>query len=117
MWIERLKKKWNITSNLDFILIMLVFSLAGMGISFTRKPIFHLLGIGAQTPLWVKVAVYIPLIVPMYQLYLMIFGIIFGQFAFFWEKEKKLGRFLWAGIKKTKIPYLAGFLLSWFKDI
>lgn len=91
---EKLKKKWQITSNVDFVLIMLVFSLAGMAIGFVRRPIFHLIGITPHTPFWIKAAVYIPLIVPIYQLNLIIFGSLLGQFNFFWEKEKKLGRFL-----------------------
>ena len=91
---EHLKEKWNVESNVDFILIMLVFSLAGMAISFVRPPIFHLLGITPQTPLWIKVAVYVPLIPPIYQMNLLVFGFFLGQFEFFWEKEKRIFRFL-----------------------
>ena len=90
---EHLKDKWNIENNLDFILIMLVFSFAGMGISFLRPPIFHFLGITHQTPLWIKIAIYVPLIPPLYQINLLIFGFCLGQFDFFWEKEKRIIRF------------------------
>lgn len=65
-FIQKLKNKWNIQSNWDFILIMIVFSIAGMAITFVRKPIFHAIGITSQTPLWIKIAVYIPSIVPIY---------------------------------------------------
>ena len=92
--IDKLKNKWNIQSNWDFIAIMLVFSLAGMSIGFFRRPIFHALGITAETPLWIKVVIYIPLIVPIYQMNLIIYGFLLGQFKFFWEKEKKLAKFL-----------------------
>ena len=91
---ERLKIKWNITSNWDFFAIMIVFSLAGMAIPYFRKPIFHQLGITEHTHLWIKILAYIPLIPPVYQLNLLLFGFLFGQFDFFWEKEKRLGRFL-----------------------
>ncbi len=91
---HKLKKKWNIQSNWDFIAIMLVFSLAGMSIGFFRRPIFHALGITAQTSLWIKVVIYIPLVVPIYQINLIIYGFLLGQFKFFWEKEKKLVKFL-----------------------
>ncbi len=93
-WVEKLKSKWGISSNRDFILIMLSFSLAGSMISVCRPPIFHLLGITKETPLWIKIVVYIPLIPPIYQIFLMFWGTILGQFDFFWEKEKKIGRFL-----------------------
>jgi hypothetical protein len=87
-----LKKKWNIESNWDLTMILLVFTLAGTSITFMRKPIFHLLGIESDTALWIKVAVYIPLIFPLYQLNLIIYGTLLGQFRFFWEKEKQMLR-------------------------
>lgn len=99
---EKFKTKWNIRSNWDFWMIMLTFSLAGMLIGFERRPIFHLLGIEHDTPFWIKTLVYIPLIPPIYQINLMVFGTLLGQFEFFWEKEKKLGRFLRKIITKRR---------------
>lgn len=93
-WMTRLKEKWNIRSNLDFWLIMIVFSLAGMAVTQLRPPVFHFLGIEDSTPFWIKTLIYIPLIVPLYQVCLLFFGTLLGQFGFFWEKEKKLGQFL-----------------------
>ena len=91
---ERLKKKWGIKSNWDFFLINVVFSLAGMSIVFVREPIFAFLGITPETAFWIKVVIYIPLIVPIYQVNLLIWGFLLGQFPFFWEKEKQIVRFL-----------------------
>lgn len=85
---NKLKKKWGISNNVDFFLIMLVFSLAGLSISFVRPLVFHILHLD-QAPLWVKIMVYLPLIVPIYQCGLLIFGFLLGQFKFFWEWEKK----------------------------
>ena len=93
-------KKWGISSVWQCILICVVFSLAGMMIVHERSPLFHLVGITKETPLWIKVCVYIPLVFPMYQLNLLIFGFLLGQFPFFWEKEKRLVRFL-AGKRKA----------------
>ena len=100
-WTEKLKQKWNIERNSDFFLILLVFSLAGMSIGFERKPIFHMLGITKATPFWVKTLVYIPLIPPIYQMNLLIYGFFLGQFQFFWEKEKKIIKFLRRIFHKT----------------
>lgn len=94
LWVTRLKRKWNIRSNFEFLRILLVFSLAGASIGFIRRPIFHVLGITPQTSLWIKTAVYLPLIPPIYQINLLIYGFLLGCFDFFWEKEKKLGRVL-----------------------
>lgn len=104
---KKLKTKWGITSNWDFFLIMLVFSLAGIMISVCRPAVFHFLGITAQTPLWIKIAVYIPLIPPIYQVFLLVFGTLLGQFKFFWEKEKQLGRFLLRSFSKASAAVVA----------
>ncbi|OGX27875.1 MAG: hypothetical protein A2787_04160 [Omnitrophica WOR_2 bacterium RIFCSPHIGHO2_01_FULL_48_9] len=92
--IEHLKQKWEVRSNLDFFLIMAVFSLAGMNVTLMRKPIFHLLGLTAHTALWIKTVAYILFIFPTYQVSLLLYGLLLGQFNFFWEKEKKLFKFL-----------------------
>jgi hypothetical protein len=84
IWIERLKTKWQIKSNWDFWMIMLSFSLAGMFIMPVRKLIFHLVGITAQTPFWIKILLYIPLIPPAYYVGLIIVGTLLGQNKFFW---------------------------------
>lgn len=90
----KLKLKWGIKSNWDFFLINVVFALAGSTIVFERKPIFHFLGLTPETALWIKILLYIPLIFPLYQLNLIIFGFLLGQLKFFWEKEKQMGRFV-----------------------
>ena len=99
----KLKQKWNIKSNWDFFVINLVFALAGMTIVHERRPIFAWIGITAKTPLWIKILLYIPLIIPLYQINLLIFGTLLGQFAFFWEKEKHLIRFLKRLVFRSKI--------------
>ena len=72
-WVTKLKTKWNIATNKDFILIMIVFSLAGMAIGFQRQIVFHFFGID-HYPLWAKVLIYVPMIVPIYQINLLNFG-------------------------------------------
>jgi hypothetical protein len=83
-WIERLKTKWQIKSDWDFWMIMLSFSLAGMAIMPVRTLIFHLAGITAKTPLWIKILLYLPLILPTYYDGLIIFRSFLGKFTFFW---------------------------------
>ncbi len=90
---EKLKAKWNIKSNLDVILILLVFSLAGSSILFVRKPFFHIIGVTEQTPFLIKFFLWLLIVFPTYQINLLIFAVLLGQFQFFWEKEKQMGRF------------------------
>ena len=100
---QKLKTKWNIQSDWDFWLIMLTFSMAGMAIMFVRKAIFPLLGITHQTPLWLIILLYIPSAFIFYQIGLLFFGTLLGQFRFFWEWEKNMLRRLrlirWKNIK------------------
>ena len=91
--IRKLKKKWNIANNWDFTLIMLTFSLAGLGVSFSRREIFTLLGIN-HASLGFKIVVSLLLIVPLYQLSTLFFGLFLGQFKFFWERQKAIARAL-----------------------
>ena len=100
MWIGRLKAKWNISSNFEFVIIMLVFSIAGMLIVYERRPVFHWLGITSSTPFWVKFIAWLLVVFPAYQLNLVIFGSLLGQFRFFWNKEKALGRFLLRAVRR-----------------
>jgi len=101
---ERLKKKWGIKSNWDFFIINVVFALAGMSIVFVRKPFFYLIGVTPETPFILKFFLWLLIVFPTYQINLIFFGFLLGQFSFFWEKEKKILQFfarLIHGKKKT----------------
>lgn len=93
-FIQRMKKKYNLRSTFELWIIMAVFTLAGMAIVLTRKPIFHLLGITDTTPFILKFLAWLAVVFPTYQINLLVFGFLLGQFSFFWEKEKRLWRFL-----------------------
>ena len=93
-FIERMKKKYNVRTTFELFIIMAVFSLAGMAIVWVRKPIFHLLGITTTTPFILKFIAWLAVVFPTYQINLLIFGFLLGQFPFFWEREKKFLRFL-----------------------
>lgn len=89
--IEKLKKRWNITSNAQFWLIMLTFAVTGSLSAKLAKPICEYFGIFPDTyhPVlyWL---IRLLIILPAYQVILLIVGTIFGQFKFFWEFEKKM---------------------------
>ena len=89
-FLERLKEKWGLNSLLQVILILIVFSLTGMTVVLIRPVLFSWFGFDHQTSILLKSITYIMLIFPMYQVLILVYGAIFGQFSFFWEKEKKL---------------------------
>lgn len=95
MMFEKLKKRWNIQSNFQVIVILVVFAITGSTTVYVKKLIFDLVGITTETHFWIKVAFYIPVILVVYNILLLIVGFLFGQFRFFWEFEKKFfSRFL-----------------------
>ncbi len=87
---ERLKNKWQITSNAQLLAVLLTFTLAGSSVVWVRKFVFQLLGYTEATPMWIKTVTYLLLLFPSYQLLLLIYGTLLGQFRFFWNKEKAL---------------------------
>ncbi len=97
---EKLKERWGIQSNFQIIIIFLVFAITGSSSVYVAKPVLSFLGIERSAfpdGMWWGGFTYsvlrILLIFPIYQLLLIAFGWLFGQFKFFWAFEKKmLGR-------------------------
>jgi hypothetical protein len=92
------KDRWNITSNWQVFVIILVFAITGSTAAMISKPILHWLGISKETHhILLYLLLYILIIVPIYQVLLVGIGFIFGQFKFFWAFEKKMLRYMRLG--------------------
>ena len=91
---RRFKKKWNIKSNFQLVIILIVFSVTGSAAIIVKKYIFHLIGIQPETSLFIKIPLYIIILFPAYQILLIIIGTLLGQFRFFYEFQKKSLSFL-----------------------
>ena len=87
---EKLKKRWGIKSNFQIFLILVVFAINGSFAAWVAKPITNFIGLSQETlnP-FIFWPIRILLIFPIYQLTLPIVGLVFGQFKFFWNFEKK----------------------------
>lgn len=89
--IQKLKKRWGIHSTPQIIVICIVFALTGLCSAKLAAPLTELIGLHKETVSgWVYWPVRILLIFPLYQMLLVFFGWIFGQFSFFWKFEKKM---------------------------
>ncbi len=97
------RERWNIKSNWQVIAIFVVFAVTGSTSAYLSKPILAFLGIAKSNP-WTYYPLYVILIFPVYQVLLVFFGFIFGQFTFFWAFEKKMLRA--CGL---------GFIANWFE--
>lgn len=87
---ERLKKKWGV-SGLRFILIFCVFAIGGSLTGFLAKKLMPVFDISNPVLYWFIYLVVVTLIWPLCVLLVSVF---FGQFRFFWDYEKKLGRLI-----------------------
>ena len=87
--IGKLKQRWNIQSNFQVFIILVVFAITGSTTVYLKKLIFDLIGINQETHLLAKTLIYIVVILVVYNVLLLIIGFLFGQFRFFWEFEKK----------------------------
>ena len=88
---SNLKERWGIKSNWQIFIILFVFSITGSSSLFIAKPIIKMLGITKDnlniTVYWI---LYVLISFIFYQIMLVFFGWIFGQFKFFWNMEKKM---------------------------
>lgn len=100
-FLQKLQSKWNLKSLRQVVLVLIVFALTGFTILFIKKPIFDFLGISMERGGFWKTVLYLLLVLPLYQIILLMWGFVFGQFDFFWEKEKQFLRRI-TGRKKVE---------------
>ena len=92
-WTERLQSRWGLESIFQVVMVLVVFALTGMSVLFIKEPLFHVLGISSETSGWLQTVIYLLAVLPIYQILLLFYALLLGQFRFFWAYEKKtLGR-------------------------
>lgn len=87
-WFEKLKYKWKLTGT-QLVIVLLVFACTGTTVLLLKHPVLNLLIPGGYNEWWHSVVYYI-LILPIYNIVLLFYGFLFGQFSFFWEFEKRM---------------------------
>lgn len=63
--------------------ILIVFSLTGFSVIFVEELILNLLGVPKEIPDWLRVLLFLLVTLPVYQLLLLFYGFMFGQYRFF----------------------------------
>jgi len=90
---KKLRVKWNVKHRWELVPIFLVFAATGSSSAFIGKPILNFLNITTLNfgafGYW---AIRILLLFVVYQILLVCFGWVFGQYEFFWNFEKKMLR-------------------------
>jgi hypothetical protein len=88
-WIEKLKTRWQVNSAWQVFVILIVFALTGFTVMYGKRWFFEIIGFDETTPWQTKTILWIVLILPVYQVVLLFYGAIFGQFNFFWNFVKR----------------------------
>ena len=86
-FLKKLQNRWGVSAT-RVLIILAVFAMTGTTVVFIKTPILNLI-VGEGEKTWVDGLIYFILILPIYNILLLIYGSIFGQFKFFWEYEKK----------------------------
>lgn len=95
-WMEKLKERWQLKSLWQVVIVLVVFACTGFTVLLIKKPILTFLA-GEQGNTTLATVLYYIFILPLYNLILLGYGFIFGQFDFFWAFEKRFVErfFLW----------------------
>ena len=87
-FLQSLKNRWKLNSIAQVIIVLIVFACTGFTVMFLKTPILDWIG-GSDDYQTLYTVLYYIFILPIYNIILLIFGFVFGQFAFFWDFEKK----------------------------
>lgn len=93
---EKLKQRWGISNNFQILIILVVFAITGSSSVFVARPFLDIIGLQQAnfSEEWWGAVLYwtlrILIIFPIYQVLLVAYGWLFGQFKFFWTFEKKM---------------------------
>jgi hypothetical protein len=95
----KLKIRWGISSNWQVAIILVAFSLAGPTTLYFHRKLDFMLGITDDSSFWIKLLVFMIVVLPLYNFFLFLYGTALGQYRFFSKffKDKlnllrKLGR-------------------------
>jgi len=89
-FVEKMKAKWGV-GPWGVAMILLTFTLTGLTVVRLKGPILGLI-LPEDAPGWQKWGLYLLIIFPLYQVILLAYGTLLGQFNFFWSKFKFVGR-------------------------
>lgn len=87
---KKLKERWGVNSNWRLIVIFIGFAITGSTAGKLAGPVTEMVGITEEMGDWVYWPVRIVIIFPVYQVLLVFFGWIFGEFTFFWAFVKRM---------------------------
>ena len=86
---QKIRNLFKVNSNTQLLIVNIVFAVTGTASVYLAGVIIDFFGLNALNTIlyW---SLRILLLVPVYQILLIIVGTLFGQFSYFWHMEKKM---------------------------
>ena len=88
-WVEKLQNRWGMKHRYQVFLILVVFACTGFTVMFLKPVVVGFFVAPGESNLWFSVIYYV-LILPVYNVILLVYGALFGMFSFFWEFDKRM---------------------------
>jgi hypothetical protein len=101
LWIEKLRQRWNLNSVKQVVVVLIVFACTGFSVFFLKRPLLKFLAGDSGDTVLASILYYI-FILPLYNVLLLAYGFLFGQFDFFWAFEKRFFKRIFPGRKYDK---------------
>lgn len=99
IWIEKLKSRWKLKSAWQVVIVLIVFACTGFTVLFLKKPLLTFLA-GDEGNSTLATVLYYIFILPIYNILLLGYGFLFGQFSFFWDFEKRMMERFFTRVKR-----------------
>ena len=88
---EKIRKLFRVDTNYQLVIVNIVFAVTGTLALYLAGDVINLLGIKeSEVSSFIFWTLRIIIIIPVYQVLLIVIGTIFGEFKYFWEMEKKM---------------------------
>ena len=100
-WMEKLRQRWKLENFRQVVIVLIVFACTGFTVFFIKKPLLRFLA-GDQGGTWTASILYYIFILPLYNLLLLAYGFVFGQFEFFWKFEARFFNRILSGFKSKR---------------
>ena len=94
---QKIKTHWGITNDFQVAVILLVFALSGFSTLYVHNYVDYLLGIGEESAFWMKLLVFVLIVLPVFNSFLIVWGTLFRQQKFFIKFIKTKIRLLTKG--------------------
>ena len=89
---KKLIERWELKSNRQVFIVFLVFAITGSSAAKLAAPVTDFFEITKEMGWYIYWPFRILIIFPVYQVLLVLFGWVFGEFEFFWKFEKRMLR-------------------------